>query len=206
MFYVNQYKIVDFLCSITFNTDHYKIEGMKVTTIKLMAGQQFPNMIVEKLGGGNVDLAIPSNDYDWRMVIVYRGKHCPLCTKYLLSLNTLLGEFNAIGIDVVAISADSEEKAQVQIQAINPNFDVGYGLSIKQMQTLGLYISNPRSEQETDRPFAEPGLFLINDKNEVQIVDISNAPFARPELSALLMGMKFIRNPENNYPIRGRYA
>ena len=30
------------------------------------------------------------------------------------------------------------------------------------MQALGLYVSTPRSPQETDRPFAEPGLFLIN--------------------------------------------
>ena len=41
--------------------------------------------------------------------------------------------------------------------------------------------------------------------HQVQIVDISNAPFARPDLDALTTGLEFIKNPANNYPIRGTY-
>lgn len=84
-------------------------------------------------------------------------------------------------------------------------FDVAYNLSIEQMKFLNLYISNPRSPQESDRPFAEPGLFLINAEGNIHIVDISNAPFTRPDLKSLTMGIKFIKNPDNNYPIRGTY-
>jgi hypothetical protein len=73
------------------------------------------------------------------------------------------------------------------------------------MQTLGLYISNPRSDQETDHPFAEPGLFVINSDGDVQVVDLSNNPFVRPDLLTLVNGLKWIRNPDNNYPIRGTY-
>ncbi len=36
-------------------------------------------------------------------------------------------------------------------------------------------------------------------------VDISNNPFVRPELSALVNGLRWIRNPDNNYPIRGMH-
>ena len=71
------------------------------------------------------------------------------------------------------------------------------------MNTLGLYISDPRSEKETDHPFAEPGVFVTNAKGEIQIIDISNAPFARPELEALANGLSFIR--KNDYPIRGTH-
>jgi hypothetical protein len=71
------------------------------------------------------------------------------------------------------------------------------------MQTLGLYISDPRSEKETDHPFAEPEVFVINAEGEIQIIDISNAPFVRPELEALANGLSFIR--ENDYPIRGTH-
>jgi len=71
------------------------------------------------------------------------------------------------------------------------------------MNTLGLYISEPRSEKETDHPFAEPGVFVVNADGEIQIVDISNAPFARPELEALANGLAFIR--KNDYPIRGTH-
>ncbi|MFD2029883.1 hypothetical protein ACFSKM_05400 [Ancylobacter dichloromethanicus] len=69
------------------------------------------------------------------------------------------------------------------------------------MRGLGLYISEPRSPEETDRPFPEPGLFIINPEGRLQIVDISNAPFARPELHGVLNGLKFVQ--QKNYPIRG---
>lgn len=177
-----------------------------MTNIKLTAGQIFPDITVANLEGGEIHLPTISEGYDWRMVIVYRGQHCPICTDYLLTLNKLLPEFNAIGVDVVAVSSDSAEKANLQIGKINPNFDVGYDLTTEKMKQLGLYISNPRSPEEADRPFAEPALFVINDKGELQIIDISNAPFARPELSSILMGLKFVRNPENNYPIRGTHS
>jgi peroxiredoxin len=170
---------------------------------KLSAGHKFPELSVEKLGGGKLDFLNPKGDFDWLLVVVYRGKHCPLCTDYLSTLNALLSKFNALGVDVIAMSADPKEKALIQINEINPNFDVGYDLTIEQMKTLGLYISNPRSEAETDRPFSEPGLFVINSSNQVQLIDISNAPFVRPELNSIINGLGFIRNPDNQYPIRG---
>jgi hypothetical protein len=71
------------------------------------------------------------------------------------------------------------------------------------MRTLGLFISDPRSSQETDVPFAEPGLFIVNDQGVIQICDIANFPFMRPDLVWLVKGIKFALNPENDYPIRG---
>lgn len=174
-----------------------------MTSKKLSAGQKFPALSVDKLDGGKLDFLNLKGDCDWLLVVVYRGKHCPLCTQYLSTLNELLPKFNELGVDVVAVSADPKEKALIQINEVKPNFDIGYDLSIEQMQILGLYISNPRSEAETDRPFAEPGLFVINSSNEIQLIDISNAPFLRPELMSVIRGLGFIRNPENQYPIRG---
>jgi hypothetical protein len=72
------------------------------------------------------------------------------------------------------------------------------------MQRLGLYISEPRSPQETDRPFAEPGLFVVNPQGSIQIVDLSNAPFARPELGGIARGIGFVQ--EKGYPVRGTLA
>ena len=71
------------------------------------------------------------------------------------------------------------------------------------MQRLGLYISDPRSPEETDQPFAEPGLFVINPAGNLQIVDISNAPFSRPDLDGILGGLTFIQ--QKDYPIRGTH-
>jgi len=176
-----------------------------MSAMKLTAGQKFPSITVKKLGGGEIDLATPAAPYDWRAVFVYRGKHCIFCDEYLVELKGLIAEFNEAGVDVVAVSADTEERAKIQASVVEPNFDVGYDLTIEEMQSLGLYISTPRSEAESDRPFAEPGLIVINEKGEAQIIDISNVAFARPDLKTLIRGLKYIRAPGKNYPVRGTY-
>jgi peroxiredoxin len=154
-----------------------------------------------KVGGGEV---APAADGGWRMLVVYRGRHCPLCKRYLKALDGLLGEFEAAGVAVAAVSGDREEKAAADAAEQGWRFPLAYGMTVAQMRELGLYVSAPRSPQETDRPFPEPGLFVLNPEGEVQIIDVSNAPFARPELGTILAGIKFIQ--EKRYPIRGTLA
>lgn len=168
-------------------------------TKKWPAGEKFPAMIWQSVSGERV---APAEGSGWRALIVYRGKHCPLCKTYLNTLNEMRAEFDAAKIAVSTLSADSKEKAEAQVAECGWTFPVGYGLSIEEMRRLGLYISDPRSPQETDRPFAEPALFVINPDGKTQIIDISNAPFARPDLKSLLKGIRFVMS--NDYPIRGR--
>lgn len=172
-------------------------------TKKLTAGETFPSFDIPLLGGDKIQAGKARAPFDWQLLLVYRGKHCPLCTRYLNELNQLLEEFNNLGVDVIALSSDPEDKALSHMEEVKPNYSVGHSLSIEQMRMLGLYISAPRSPQETDRTFAEPGLFIINHLGNLQIIDISNAPFTRPSLQSLINGLKFIRNPDNDYPIRG---
>ena len=169
----------------------------------LAAGSAFPQIDVAMLGGGTLTLGAPRDGHDWQMVVVYRGLHCPLCKKYLAQLNEMVKDFNAQGVDVVTVSGDPKAKAQAMVDEKDLTLAVGYGLSIAQMQQLGLYVSDPRSPKETDQPFPEPGLFVINGEGNIQILDISNAPFARPDLATILNGIKFIR--ENDYPVRGTH-
>ncbi|WP_299849642.1 redoxin domain-containing protein [uncultured Roseovarius sp.] len=170
----------------------------------LEAGQIFPKTEIAKLGGGTLTLGVPSAAYDWQLVIIYRGLHCPLCKKYLAKMEEVKSRFHDNGIDVVVASGDPEGKAQEFAEEISLSVPVGFGLSVAQMRALGLYVSDPRSPQETDRPFPEPGVFVINAEGKLHIVDISNAPFSRPDLEALAGGLDFIR--ANDYPIRGTHA
>lgn len=176
-----------------------------MTVNKFKAGDQFPVIELPTLSGDKITLGTPQMDSDWQMVVVYRGKHCPLCTRYLNEIEKLKGDFQKLGVDIAAVSADSESQAAEHMAELVVSYPIAYGLSIEQMQQLGLYISHPCSAQETDHPFAEPGLFVVNEKGQVQVLDISNGPFVRPELGVLLSGLGFIRNPANNYPIRGTY-
>lgn len=170
----------------------------------LAAGSTFPLTDVPQLGGGTLTLGAPRGGHDWQLVVVYRGLHCPLCKTYLARLQELEAEYNALGVDVVAVSGDPEAKAQAFAEEKELGIAIGYGLSVAQMRALGLYISDPRSPQETDQPFPEPGLFVINAAGKIQIVDVSNAPFARPDLASIAGGIKFIRG--SDYPLRGMHA
>ena len=171
---------------------------MNALSTKLAAGAALPDITFPIVGGGELS---PGRQDGWRLLVVYRGKHCPLCKKYLDTLNRLHADFSDAGISVMAVSADPLEKAEVQVSSQGLAFPVGYDLSIAQMRALGLYVSEPRSPEETDRPFAEPGIFVINPKDQLHLIDVSNAPFARPDLETLLDGLKFIQ--AKDYPIRG---
>jgi len=169
----------------------------------LIAGQTFPRQEVARLGGGTLTLGDPAQGRDWQLVVVYRGLHCPICKRYLKQLQGMLETFHQTGVDVVAVSADPLVKAQGMAEEEGLSLPLGYDLSLEQMAALGLYVSDPRSPQETDRPFAEPATFVINADGNVQILDISNAPFARPDLVTLLNGIKFVR--DKDYPVRGTH-
>lgn len=177
-----------------------------MNTTNLRAGQTFPSMILPLLGGGEADIAKPGSGHDWKLVLVYRGKHCPLCTDYLHTLESLRKQFSGIGIDVIAVSADSESRASTHFAEINHEYPVAYDLNLAQMKALGLYISGPQNGTDVERPFAEPGLFIINEHGELQLVDISNVPFSRPDLSNILGGMKWLRSQTQEFPINGTHA
>ena len=81
-------------------------------TVKLAAGSPFPAVAMPRLGGGEV---APASGNDWRLFVVYRGRHCPLCKIYLKTLNDLMDEFSAIGVSVMVASGDPEEKAAADL-------------------------------------------------------------------------------------------
>src|ERR1700741_5487057 len=118
-----------------------------------------PKLSLPRAGGGVVKLGDSTR---WQVVIVYRGKPCPICRTYLKTLDGLLEQFNAANTEVIAISGDPKEKAESEITEENWRVPVGYDLRPDKMRQLGLYISEPRSPQETVRPVAESGRVIIN--------------------------------------------
>ena len=168
---------------------------------KARAGSVLSPIMLPTVGGGAVTVGGQSG---WQMLVVYRGRHCPLCKKYLKVLDELQDQYQVAGVSIVAASADSLEKAEADAKEHGWRFPIAYGMTMDQMLRLGLYVSEPRSAQETDHPFPEPGVFVVNPAGRLQIIDISNAPFARPDLGSLLNGLKFVI--EKNYPVRGTLA
>lgn len=177
-----------------------------MSTNKPTPGTQFPEITIDKLGGGTLTLGKASAGNDWQMIVVYRGKHCPICTRYLKEVNDVVAPLKELSIEVVAVSADSEARAVEQIALVGPEFAVGYGLSVPQMQDMGLYITGPRDGVDVDGPFAEPGLFVVNEHGELRMVDIATVPFFRPQLTSLVGGLKYVRGLAAGSPATGTFA
>ena len=171
-------------------------------SFKLIAGNSFPTVTAHLLDGTTADLSKPHGGAEWQILVVYRGKHCPLCMRYLNLLEAQLPALKELGVSVCAVSADNRAQLTQCMDTLSVSFPIAYGLTQQQMKQLGLYISSPRSEQETDHNFAEPAIFVVNEQGILQAVNISNAPYLRPELDVVVRGLKFIKK-QNNYPIRG---
>lgn len=168
-------------------------------TPKPVAGSILAPMSLPKLGGGQITVGGTSEN--WTLLVVYRGKHCPRCKKYLNILDGMRADWATAGFDISVVSADTEEKAKADRDEFGWGFNLGYDLSEDQMETLGLYITEPLSASETDRRFAEPGTYVIRPDGSLLLIAISNGPSARPELAELLDGMIFTQ--ENDRPPRG---
>lgn len=165
-------------------------------------GAPLPDVQLPLVGGG--EIALGRQPEGWQLIVVYRGRHCPRCKTYLAQLNELLPTFAELETEVVAVSADPEERAAADVVQHGWRFQVAYGLTPTQMRALGLYISDPTGPQETDRQFAEPGVFVINAEGLLHIVGVSNAASCRPDLALLADGIRGART--RGLPIRGRAA
>lgn len=168
-------------------------------TPKPVAGATLAPMSVPRLGGG--ELVLGGARENWQLVVVYRGRHCPRCKKYLGILDGMRDRWQEAGFDVAVVSADPAAKAEADREEFGWGFELGHDLDEGQMAALGLYVSEPLSQRETDRRFAEPGVFVLRPDGSLLLIAISNGPSARPDLEELLDGMIFTK--KNDRPPRG---
>lgn len=138
---------------------------------------------------------------NFTMVVFYRGLHCPVCKSYLRSLEARLEDFRSRGVEVIAVSGDTEERAeQAKREWGLENLRIGYGQSTQSMREWGLFLSRAIKESEPDL-FAEPGLFLIRPDGTIYYESIQSMPFGRPIFQELLGAIDWVL--QNDYPARG---
>ena len=172
--------------------------------IVLKPRQPVPELDVSTLQGQwSLSEQAPEN---FTMIVFYRGLHCPICSKYLTELNKLVDEFGEVGVSVLAVSSDGEERAQ-QARADwgLDKVNLGYGLSVDQAREWGLHRSAGRGKTsigiEEPAEFAEPGLYLVRPNNSLYWGQVSTMPFARPHFREILGALNFAL--ANDYPARG---
>lgn len=170
------------------------------SAIRLVPGNVVPTLTVDTLSENAWTLA-EQTPRNYTMVVFYRGLHCPLCAEYLKQLNSKLSQFHDLGIEVIAISGDTREKAATSAEAWDVNdLTLGYGLTREAMQQWGLYVSKGAFDNEPTY-FNEPGLFLIGPDGVLSFASVNNAPYGRTDLDTLLQGLDYVLN--HNYPVRG---
>jgi len=58
----------------------------------------------------------------WQLIVVYRGKHCPVSRNYLASLQQIIYELDDLGVEVLALTADGREKAEAFVSSPPASF------------------------------------------------------------------------------------
>ncbi|WP_417876830.1 redoxin domain-containing protein [Winogradskyella sediminis] len=161
--------------------------------------QLTPDLTVNLVNGTEWTLSKQQPE-NFTLVIVYRGLHCPVCKKYLETLQPKLSEFKDLGVNVVAVSSDTKATAEQTYEEWDiDDVPLGYEFSIEEAREWGLFISKGiKDEPDT---FIEPGLFVIKPNQELYCASLQTMPFARPELDDIIKAIKFVL--DKDYPARG---
>ena len=164
-----------------------------------------PELEIETLDEGQWRLSDQKPE-NFTMIVAYRGLHCPICRTYLSELDRNAEEFGKRGVEVIAVSTDTPERAaQTKDEWKLRNLRIGYGLSIPKAREWGLYISTSRGKTSTGvvEPdlFNEPGVFVIKPDQTLYASSVATMPFARPHFKEILAAIDFI--VEKDYPARG---
>ncbi len=155
-----------------------------------------PELAVPLPGGGTFRLADQKPER-FTMVVFFRGLHCPVCKPQLRELDRRLDELTERGIEVVAVSAETEARTQrLHDEWGLQRLTIAYGLAEEQMREWGLFVSCGVKEGEPGL-FNEPGLFLVRSDGSVYYESILSMPVGRPRLDDLLGGVA------EDYPARG---
>jgi peroxiredoxin len=169
-------------------------------TNHLTPGQPFPHLDLPRVGGGRIKTTEFTPGF-MTLLNVYRGLHCPRCERQLGDIVANKAQFDAIGVDVVSISTDPQDRAEKAAADWRlGDMAVGYDLSIKTARSLGLSISQTIREAEPAL-FAEAAIFFIQRDGVLWGSSINTFPFLRPTAEQLLDAVGTAK--ERNYPPRG---
>jgi peroxiredoxin len=170
-----------------------------------MPRQPVPDLSVPTLDGPTWTLSEQAPE-NFTLIVFYRGLHCPICSGYIRDLDRKESKFNEKGVEVLAVSSDSEDRARQTKESWDlPNLTIGHSLPIETAREWGLYISTSRGVTsvgiEEPALFSEPGLYLVRPDRTLYAGAVNTMPFARTNFGELLKALDFII--EKDYPARG---
>lgn len=173
--------------------------------VPLLPRQTVPALRLPLAGGGSFDLSAEQPTH-FTLLVFYRGLHCPICKNQLRDLESKLSEFEKRGVGVVAISSDSQDRAETtKAEWGIPNLRLSYGLDLDTARAWGLYISSGvgKTSIGVEEPalFSEPAIYLVRPDGTLYFGSVQTMPFARPHFGDILGALDFVI--AKNYPARG---
>jgi len=179
-----------------------------MSTMALTPRHPVPALNVPLVGGGRFVLgAAPGARFD--LIVFYRGLHCPICAKYLMELERLMPAFEERGVQVVAVSSDTAERAQAMAEKVKAErLRIGHDLKLQAARQWGLYISTSRGQTsigiEEPALFSEPAVYIVRPDGTLYYGSSQTMPFARPAFQDLVGAIDFAISKD--YPARGEYT
>ncbi|MEM1345193.1 MAG: peroxiredoxin-like family protein [Pseudomonadota bacterium] len=162
---------------------------------------QAPALSVSLISGDRWTLSERTPE-TFSVIVFYRGKHCPLCRNYLVSVQDHIEAFAELGAEIVAVSMDSQERASAAAGEWGlDRLALGYGLDEATARAWGLYLSEARPGSDEPARFSEPGLMVVRADGRILFSATQSAPFTRPPMAELAGGLRFVL--DNAYPARG---
>jgi len=162
-------------------------------------GDEIPDFEVNLLAGGvwrSRELVAGR----FTLLNIYRGKWCHQCARHLKELDLLVPEFASREVAVVAVSADTRQRALEFYEKLGlQNLRVGYEITIDKARQLGVFVSSKAKEEEMPL-FYEPAHFLIGTNHKVFAAWISSCAFARANPQGILEYVDFIGDKVNKVP------
>lgn len=148
-------------------------------------GRPAPHLVLPLVGGELWSLHEQSPE-SFTMLVAYRGLHCSDCAEYLRTLEQLAARFRDRGVEPIAFSMDTRERASEATERWGiESLPVAYGLTEDMARRWGLFVSQRASHDEPPR-FLEPGLFLVRPDGTLHYGAIWTLPIGRPDLERLL--------------------
>ena len=175
--------------------------------MSILPQQSVPPLQIETVHDGIWDLQAQSPD-QFTMLVFYRGLHCPICKDYLSTLKKSLDALKEQGVEAIAISSDSKERAKKAAEEWKlKGLKIGFEFPLHKANEWGLFVSGelaPSKSKEISEPpqFLEPGLFLVDAGGKLYASSVQSMPFARPPIDGIVKAVTFIR--EKAYPARGQ--
>ncbi|MGA2307297.1 MAG: peroxiredoxin family protein [Acidimicrobiales bacterium] len=155
----------------------------------LANGTEFPALELPAVGGGMLRLP-QALEGAWGVVLVYRGHWCPYCNAQLNAFQRALPALQDEGIQVAALSVDSEDRAAEVVHRYNIGFPIGYGADADVVsRTLQSYA-------DEDPVYLESSGFLLDPSGRIVVAVYSSNAIGRLLPEDVRSMVRYLRQPK----------